>query len=422
MASVEESFRSAPTKTQGRAALKGTDSEVGMVDLAAAKPHSPSSPSATAAVVAAARFADDSGSGLMVDSPRRKCCTAKVTTMIAQESALFFTVLVLLLLTGVIEWWMPTTSHAFIERDPSISMPHYEASVSSLHLFLIAFALPAAIIFVLELAIGVVVMAQPSKSQRLQPQWACGWLVNALLTALCVTIRLCIALGTNIALTNIVKVICGRPRPNFFALCNYKGYGDALEHVSNDIYAVNLTDYFGATTSGVFGDYAYCAGKASDIRQSRLSFPSGHSSIAFAGMAFLSAYCVAKFDAVRRVEEDAAERADTLAVDADAADEGQTCAQNASGIVSRVVVAILASEAMAIVVSSACMLFAAWVASTRYYEYWHHPADILAGAALGTFCALVTRHRRYWESIPAIPARGSTTMLTIERSISSRDS
>ena len=412
MASVVGNFRAAPTKTQGRAALKGTDSDVGMVDLASAKPRNLSSPSATAAVVAAARFADDDG-GLMVDSPRRKCCTARLTNMIAQESALFFVVLVLLLLTGVIEWWVPTTTHAFIERDPTISMPHYEASVSSLHLFLIAFAVPAAIIFVLELAVGVVVMAQPFKARRLQPEWTCGWLINALLTAVCVTIRLCIALGTNIALTNIVKVMCGRPRPNFFALCNYKGYGDALEHAGNDIYAVNLTDYFGGTTAGVFGDYAYCAGKASDIRQARLSFPSGHSSIAFAGMAFLSAYCVAKFDAVRRVEEDAAESADTLAIDADAAGEGRTCAKDAGKSAARAVVAVLASEATAIVVSSACMLFAAWVASTRYYEYWHHPADILAGAALGTFCALVTRHRRYWEHLPERPSRGSTTLLSI---------
>ena len=406
-----------PPSSDGRSALRGTPSEAHMMQTIASvsRPDNgvPVVLGASTTATTAVRVAESAvkpvvSASTELQSPRRGVCRAQVMRMVAEEASLVFLVLVLLLTTGLIEWYLAVTEHAFIERDPTISMPFVEASVSTLHLFLACFVLPAIVVLVIEFVLGLVVLARPQLARLLQPKCSrsFGWLVAALLAALCTTIRLLTVIGCTITLTNAVKAVAGRPRPNFFALCNYKGYGDALTVVPHgEEHLANLSAYMAATTSGAFGQYSHCSAAAKDIRQAHLSFPSGHSSISFAGMVFLAAYCVAKLDALRKASAECADAFDARIVLGSSANgsgsgseeggdgaEGGGKGRAIATAALRFAGAIATSQAAAITVSSLCFAFATWVATGRYFEYWHHPSDILAGAVLGSFCALVLRH------------------------------
>jgi len=78
-----------------------------------------------------------------------------------------------------------------------------------------------------------------------------------------------------------VKIFVGRKRPNFYAMCNYKGYRDALS-------SGNFTSYYEQTVPGAQGDMMYCLETdVSTLNESQFSFPSGHSGEMFGGLTIL---------------------------------------------------------------------------------------------------------------------------------------
>ena len=92
-------------------------------------------------------------------------------------------------------------------------------------------------------------------------------------------------------MTVVVKVYVGRPRPNFFALCDYMGYR-AIAEGNND---TALQEFISATIPLRKADTStYCrADKDEWDPKAWTSFPSGHSSISAAGLGFLACYCFA---------------------------------------------------------------------------------------------------------------------------------
>ena len=149
-------------------------------------------------------------------------------------------------------------------------------------------------------------------------------------------------LATGIA-TDLVKLAVGRPRPCFLARCF--PHGVPAE--------VPLEDGFPACEDP----------GASGVKDGYKSFPSGHASLAFAGLGFLSLYLVHSLRLRRGAGKPWRRLAATLP-----------------------------------------WLGALMVGVSRVHDYRHNPSDVLAGAALGTFTA-VTVARQTFVAAPPPRAR-----------------
>ncbi|TFK48551.1 lipid phosphate phosphatase 1 [Heliocybe sulcata] len=109
-----------------------------------------------------------------------------------------------------------------------------------------------------------------------------------------------------------------------------------------------------------------CTGKAASIMDGRRSFPSGHSSTAFAGMTFLALWLA-----------------------------GQTTAWCFTAPVSGREIA--ASRLGRLLLTLAPLAWATWVAVSRLEDYRHHKEDVIVGAFIGTLCSGIC-YFIYWPS------------------------
>eukprot|EP01138_Halocafeteria_seosinensis_P001488 gb/GECG01001525.1/.p1 GENE.gb/GECG01001525.1/~~gb/GECG01001525.1/.p1 ORF type:complete len:234 (+),score=15.21 gb/GECG01001525.1/:1-702(+) len=107
---------------------------------------------------------------------------------------------------------------SFMERDPALSVPSVSETVSAGELVALVLVLPLGIIVASILAVYC---------------WRYGirqvpWkeYLRSLLPITCVLVS---SGALALAITNVLKFSVGAKRPNFFALCNYKGYLDAIE-------------------------------------------------------------------------------------------------------------------------------------------------------------------------------------------------
>ncbi|KAI9062496.1 lipid phosphate phosphatase 1 [Trametes sanguinea] len=113
-------------------------------------------------------------------------------------------------------------------------------------------------------------------------------------------------------------------------------------------------------------DLKACTGKLDSILEGRRSFPSGHSSMAFCGMMFLSLWIATATGAWRITE--------TVP----------------GGAFHR-------SKIVRLVLSLAPLAFATWVAVSRLEDYRHHKEDVIVGSLIGIVCATICYHL-YWAS------------------------
>ncbi|KAI0701474.1 phosphatidic acid phosphatase type 2/haloperoxidase [Cytidiella melzeri] len=134
--------------------------------------------------------------------------------------------------------------------------------------------------------------------------------------------------------------VAGRLRPDFLSRCKWK---EAI---------------------------AACSGKLETVQDGRRSFPSGHSSEAFAGMTFLSLF-LAGITGAWLFQETLPSRALT------------------SSRLARLFLTLFP------------MAFATWVAVSRLEDYRHHKEDVIVGSLLGAFTA-ATCYFIYWPN-PFVP-------------------
>jgi len=161
---------------------------------------------------------------------------------------------------------------SFVERDPTISQRGRPSTISNTALVGLAVILPGLLLVVC--ALGVVNRRPPPMPPMTRGK-AVGWLTGWLLLGLAQ------AMGLTLAATNTVKFATSRPRPGFFFFCDYAGYAEALT-------SGNFTSYESATVAGRLGDTAFCRASAAEVRDALSSFPSGHASLSFAGLGFLT--------------------------------------------------------------------------------------------------------------------------------------
>ncbi|WFD30676.1 hypothetical protein MSPP1_001698 [Malassezia sp. CBS 17886] len=182
---------------------------------------------------------------------------------------------------------------------------------------------------------------------------------------------LLLALLLNAAVTNTVKVWIGRPRPDFLSRCR------------PDMSMAPPTDT-GAFQSQLVTDAVCMADHTSvQFQDGFKSFPSGHSSMAFAGLTYLALFmhaalthCAARLWAY--AEEP------YVALRAGDEEREETPADSASPRPSTAPPLLLASMALPLLP----LMAAVYVASSRVMDYRHHPTDVVAGTILGALIAV----------------------------------
>jgi diacylglycerol diphosphate phosphatase/phosphatidate phosphatase len=141
------------------------------------------------------------------------------------------------------------------------------------------------------------------------------------------------SLATTTLIVSVIKWIYGGLRPHFLAVCKPK------------------------TLPTIFPSYytaaEVCTGSRWAMREVQMSFPSGHAAAAFAGFGYLALYLNAKY---------------------------KTFGPNTNGDGRRV-------HHWKLVMFVLPWLFAVVVAASKVLDGWHHPADVIAGAIIGTILA-----------------------------------
>lgn len=202
----------------------------------------------------------------------------------------------------------------FQEQDPRLAFPKVTGQVSNGLLGFLSGGLPAIVLFIL-LAIQYFTQKDTKKQNNVGRLYGYFFLCTYL------------SLFMTMFFTELIKITVAEPRPNFYHYCNYQYIND------------NSTLYNSLTTIGKEGDYSLCRGSDSDTRDSRASFPSGHSSY---------------------------------------------CYTSATSIFFAMYYADLQSP-----LSYAPFVLATWVAITRIQDYYHNTYDVVAGMFLGLLISVV---------------------------------
>ena len=225
----------------------------------------------------------------------------------------------LLMLTGgLILAATPPRTASFTEQDAGLSFPQFGNTVSGLQLPLLTLLLPLCIM-VPSLLLRARLLSRQRQLQLL------GWLLLAFLQAI----------GSMLLLVDGLKAAVGRPRPYFLSACDYKGFRS------------NSSSYLALTRPGALGSLSSCLSQSpAQLQEAQRSFPSGHSSMSWAGLVFLTLFLQALV--------------------------------RARGLMSTRALACAAGP----------VLLACFISVSRLWDRAHNYDDVAVGGAIGALCAI----------------------------------
>ena len=243
-----------------------------------------------------------------VVSLARRCPTPHITMLrLSPETgrilALLGFVAAAAIASQALQTFVPPVPLSFTERDPALSFPKHASTVPTWAAVLIAWVAPVGVILAITLGVhppsaeaalhGVSTnSATPDASwgplKRLLPrrEAVVMWASLGRGAAWAVAGGFCMAVCGTVAVTNVLKNINSKPRPSFFALCDYQGFAEAQA-------SGNWTEYDSLTHNGRYGDISHCRAEKAEINDAQASFPSGHSSLSFVGLTLLSLWLAA---------------------------------------------------------------------------------------------------------------------------------
>lgn len=243
--------------------------------------------------------------------------------------------------------------HPFTLTDPSISYPHTtDETVTTAVLAVVALIAPAVIVVLATLVFI------PGSQSQLSPdrvtawrlkiwEWNAGWLGLGLAVA-----------GAFMA-TEGLKDLYGRPRPDMLARCD-----PDLSDVGAYVVGGLGTRLEGAPR---VVSWEICRNRGKElVMDGFVSFPSGHSSFAFAGLTYLSLWLCAKFAIAFPYLARSPFGQDLRAQKREAI--------RVQGAAPPVLMVILAFVPMAV---------AFFISASRWFDYRHHAFDIIFGSVMG---------------------------------------
>lgn len=221
----------------------------------------------------------------------------------------------------------------FLEADVSLAHPVQHDRVELLVVILICFCGPAFTVLVVQESIlryrKYLLMQFGYVPAHVESVRTPGSIVGSRVRAF---YALSQAVFSAWAATAVMQNSIGRPRPNFFALCDYKGFNKGNH------------SWYGSLD---LGSPSNCRDTDS-VDMALRSFPSESAAISFAGLGFLAIFCVHLGDVLQNYSWPGPFRSTLICLP---------------------------------------LALAAWIATTDMYLNWNHPTDIIAGAIVGFVCA-----------------------------------
>lgn len=166
-----------------------------------------------------------------------------------------------------------------------ISYPHLQETVKLWVVGLFASLGPVIFFFIIELMNSGLMccfkeLSKMGKKQKFRQFLICFFHTCSLFV---------LGIATSLLLTEIGKRMIGRLRPHFLSVCNPK-YSQLNCSVST---------LSGIAYNSIYTGGSFCTGNADEIKEARLSFPSGHSSFSAYTMTFLIVYLEARLPLLR---------------------------------------------------------------------------------------------------------------------------